>query len=82
MTKVEKHADYVIDHTDMAVMAYHEQDSDDLAVCVGCDYPELIALVSYIIWNAHTENGVQLEKIGKDLNAAVKLLTEMYEESD
>lgn len=80
MTKVEKHADYVIDHTDMAVMAYHERDSDDLTVCVSCDYPELIALVSYIIWNAHTENGAPLEKIGEDLNAAVKILTEMYEE--
>lgn len=80
MTKVEKHADYVMDHTDMAVMAYLEKGSDDLAVCVGCDYPELITLVSFLIWNAHTENGVQLEKIGKDLNAAVKLLTEMYEE--
>ncbi len=80
MTKVEKHADYVIDHTDMAVMAYHEQDSDDLAVCVSCDYPEFIGLAAYLIWNAHTENGVPLEKIGEDLNAAVKLLTEMYEE--
>ncbi len=80
MTKVEKHAEYVMNHTDMAVMAFLEKGSDDLAVYVGCDYPELITLVSFIIWNAHTENGVPLEKIGKDLNEAVKLLTEMYEE--
>ena len=80
MTKVEKHAEYVMDHTDMAVMAYHEQDSDDLAVCVNSDYSEFIGAVSFLIWNAHTDNGVPLEEIGKDLNKAVKLLTEMYKE--
>ena len=80
MTKVEKHADYVIDHTDMAVMAYHEQDSDDLAVCVNSDYSEFIGAVAFLIWNAHTERGIPLTKIGEDLNQAVKLLTETYEE--
>ena len=80
MTKVEKHADYVMDHTDMTVMAYLEQGSDKLTVCTNCDYPEFIGAVSFLIWNAHTDNGVPLEKIGEDLNAAVKLLTEMYEE--
>lgn len=80
MTKIEKHADYVLDHTDMALMAYHEQDSDSLTVCANCDYPEFMGLAAYLIWNAHTESGTPLEKIGEDLNAAVKLLTEMYEE--
>ena len=82
MTKVEKHAEYVMDHTDMAVMAYLEKGSDDLAVCVNSDYSEFIGAVAFLIWNVHTERGVTLEKIGKDLNEAVKLLTEMYEESD
>ena len=82
MTKVDKHAEYVMDHTDMAVMAYQEQGSDNLAVCTNCDYPEFISAVAFLIWNAHTESGGTLEKIGKDLNAAVKLLTEMYEERD
>lgn len=80
MTKVEKHAGYVLDHTDMSVMAYLEQGSADLAVCVNCDYSEFIGAVAYLIWNAHTESRVPLEEIGKDLNAAVKLLTERYEE--
>jgi hypothetical protein len=82
MTKVEKHTEYVMDHTDMALMVYHEQDSDDLAVCANCDYSEFIAMVSYLIWNTHTESGIPLEKIGEDLNQAVKLLTEVYEEDD
>ena len=34
MTKVEKHAEYVMDHTDMAVMAYLEKGSNDLTVCL------------------------------------------------
>ena len=79
MTKVEKHAEYVMDHTDMAVMAYLEKGSDDLSVCVNSDYSEFIGAVSFLIWNAHTDNGVPLEEIGEDLNQAVKLLTEMYE---
>ena len=82
MTKVEKHAEYVMDHTDMAVMAYLEKGSDDLTVCVSSDYSEFIAMVSYLIWNTHTESGIPLEKIGEDLNQAVKLLTEVYEEDD
>jgi hypothetical protein len=76
MTEVEKHADYVMDHTEMAVMAFHEQDSDSLAVSTNCDYPEFIALVAYLIWNAQ-ENGAPLEKIGEDLNKAIKLLEEI-----
>lgn len=76
MTGVEKHADYVLDHTDMAVIAYHEQDSDSLTVCTNCDYPEFICAAAFLIWDAHTEKGVPLEKIGKDLNRAVKLLLE------
>ena len=82
ITLVEKRAEYVMDHTDMALMVYHEQDSDDLAVCANCDYSEFIAMVSYLIWNTHTDNGVPLEKIGKDLNLSVKLLTEIYGEDD
>ena len=75
MTKVEKHADYVMDHTDMTVMAYREQGSDNLAVCTNCDYPEFISAVAFLIWYAHTERGILLEKIGEDLYKAVKLLT-------
>ena len=83
MTKVEKHADYVMDHTDMTVMAYLEQGSDKLAVFTYCDYPEFISALAYLIWDAHTEKGVLLEKIGEDLKKAVNLLAaEMYEESD
>lgn len=78
MTKVEKHADYVLDHTDMTVMAYLEQGSDKLAVFTYCDYPEFISALAYLIWDAHTrENGVPLEKIGDDLNNAIKLLKEV-----
>lgn len=77
MTKVEKHANYVLDHTDMAVMAYHEQDSDSLTVCKNCNYPEFMGLAAYLIWSAHTESGAPLEKIGEDLNKAVKLLKEV-----
>lgn len=80
MTKVEKHAEYVMDQTDMAVMAFHEKDSNDLTVCVRSDYSEFIGAVAFLIWNAHTDNGVPLAKIGEDLNSAVKLMTEMYEE--
>ena len=83
MTKVEKHADYVLDHTDMVVMAYLEQGSDKLAICTYCDYHEFICAVASLIWDAHKENGVLLEKIREDLNKAVNFLTaEMYEESD
>lgn len=80
MTKAEKHVNYVLQHTDMTLVAYQEQDSDDLAVCANCDYFEFIAMVSYLIWNIHTERGIPLAKIGEDLNQSVKLLTEVYEE--
>jgi hypothetical protein len=76
MTEVEKHANYVGSHTDRAVMAYQEQDSDSLTVGINCDYHEFIALVAYLIWNVH-EKGAPLEKIGEDLNKAIKLLKEM-----
>lgn len=49
---------------------------------VNSDYSEFIGAVAVLIWNAHTERGILLEKISEDLNQAVKLLTEMYEESD
>ncbi len=83
MTKVEKHADYVLDHTDMVVMAYLEQGSDKLAIYTYCDYPEFISALAFLIWNAHKENGVWLEQIRADLNKALNLLAAgMYEESD
>jgi hypothetical protein len=76
MTELEKRADYIIDHTDMVVMAYHEQDSDSLTVCKNCDYPEYIGLVAYLIWSAQ-ENGAPLAQVEEDLNKAIKLMKEV-----
>ena len=77
MTKVEKHAEYVMDHTDMAVMAYLEKGSNDLTVCASSDYSEFIGAVAYLIWHLHAESKTPLKKIGEDLNDAVKILSEM-----
>jgi hypothetical protein len=76
MTKVEKHANYVLDHADMAVMAYHEQDSDNLTVCKNCDYFEYIGLVAHLIWSAQ-ESGAPLAQVEEDLNKAIKLMKEV-----
>lgn len=71
---LNQHADYILDNTDMALIAYHEDGSDDLKLKVSCTYCELMALIAQLLYDTHEKSDISLDEIGKDLNAAMAIV--------
>jgi hypothetical protein len=82
MTEVEKSAEFILNHTNMSIIAFNEPGSDEVASSMNGNYSDLIGLTAYLIYNAHVENGLPLEAIRADLDQAVYKLKEALEEED
>ena len=79
---INQHADYILDNTDKALIAYHEDGSDDLKLKVNCTYRELMELIAQLLYDTHEKSDISLDEIGKDLNAAMESVAALRGELD
>lgn len=82
MTEVEKSAEFILNNTNMAIIAFNEPGSDEVASKVNGRYSDLIGLTAYLIYNAHVDTGLPLESIRADLDQAVDMLEKALGEED
>ena len=82
MTEVEKSAEFILNNTNMSIIAFNEPGSKEVASSVNGRYCDLIGLTAYLIYNAHVDNGLPLEAIRADLDQAVDMLKEALEKED
>jgi hypothetical protein len=79
---INQHAEYILDNTDMSLIVYHEDGSDDLELKVNCNYCDLMALIAQLLYDTHEESDIPLDEIGKDLNAAMETVAALRGELD
>lgn len=73
---INQHAEYILDNTDMSLIVYHEDGSDDLELKVNCNYCDMLGIIAQLVYDVHEENDIPLAEIGEDLNMAVKTVEE------
>jgi hypothetical protein len=79
---INQHAEYILDNTDMSLIVYHEDGSDDLELKVNCNYCDLMALIAQLLYDTHEESDIALDEIGKDLNTAMETVAALRGELD
>jgi hypothetical protein len=73
---INQHAKHILDNTDMALIVYHEDGSDDLELQLNCNYCDLLGIIAQLVYDVSEENDIPLAEIGEDLNMAVKTVEE------
>jgi hypothetical protein len=76
MSKIEKSAEFILNNTNVALIAYNERGSTELTASMHCDYIDLIGSLAHLIGSASMELDVPVKIILADLNNALKLLEE------